>query len=120
MSGVTKKPRTRWGTGRIAVSAKWPEIAAALQANWPLTMIFEKHMDAAEISYSQFRRQVHRLQQTMDPKLPAAVAAPSPAPTTTDGQQSDGSTSSRFGKDYDPTIDPVRLQRLTGSKPKAG
>lgn len=113
MSGATKKPRTRWGTGRIAVSAKWPEIAADLKANWPLTMLFEKHMDPAEISYSQFRRQVHRFQAA---GAQTSRVAAEPSSTSAEGPPNASSPDS-FGKDYDATIDPVRLQRLTGIKP---
>lgn len=116
MSGDTKKPRTRWGTGRIAVSAKWPEIAADLKADWPLTMLFEKHMDPAAISYSQFRRHVHRLQALADAQASRVMTDP-PSTSTEGPPDAASSRTDTFGKDYDASIDPVRLRRLTGSKP---
>jgi hypothetical protein len=85
MPTAEQKPRTRWGSGRIAVTAKWPEVSAALALGWPLTMIFEKHFDPSKISYGQFRRQVHRLQKIDDARIkpsdghtPTAFTTPSP------------------------------------------
>jgi hypothetical protein len=52
------KSRARWGDGRIEVSAKWPEISDGLAQKWPLTRIYEQHIDHARIGYSQFRRLV--------------------------------------------------------------
>jgi hypothetical protein len=52
------KSRARWGDGRIEVTAKWAEISEALTLEWPLTRIYEQHIDQTKIGYSQFRRHV--------------------------------------------------------------
>jgi hypothetical protein len=80
------KSRARWGDGRIEVSAKWPEISDALAQKWPLTRIYEQHIDQTRIGYSQFRRLVqNRLESersaitarsAADPASPADITRP--------------------------------------------
>jgi hypothetical protein len=74
---MNAKARARWGDGRIEVAAKWGKISTALAQAWPLTRIYETHIDPTVISYSQFRRQVQRRLKTgSDVSLPAPNAAP--------------------------------------------
>lgn len=72
------KSRARWGDGRIEVSAKWPEISDGLARKWPLTRIYQQHIDQTRIGYSQFRRLVQNRLESERPATPAAIPA-SPA-----------------------------------------
>jgi hypothetical protein len=96
------KPRTRWGSGRIAVAAKWQEMQPELTARWPLTMIYEKHMTGSGISYSQFRRQVNRL---------IAEATMTDAPTQ--GNPNATSTSRKAFHGHKGDANPDLIRKLT-------
>jgi hypothetical protein len=110
MTAATPKPRARWGTGRIAVTAKWPEIQTALAAGWPMTMIYEKHLSGAEISYSQFRRQVHRLQSAAARITPPDEHTPSSAAPQT-GTDNVSNNKEKFR--HTGIADPATLRKLT-------
>ncbi len=69
------KSRARWGDGRIEVSAKWPDISDALAQKWPLTRIYEQHIDQTRIGYSQFRRLVQSRLESERPATAGASAA---------------------------------------------
>jgi hypothetical protein len=98
------------------VSAKWPEIEALLLAKWPLTMIFEKHMDPGAISYSQFRRQVQRRQIAQN-ATPARTNTAQPA--TLISQPTERRKPHVGFSGYDPTIaDPDKIGRLIGPSKK--
>jgi len=69
------KSRARWGDGRIEVSAKWPEISDGLAQKWPLTRIYEQHIDQTRIGYSQFRRLVQNRLESERSGMAARPAA---------------------------------------------
>jgi hypothetical protein len=73
------KSRARWGDGRIEVSAKWPEISDALAQKWPLTRIYQQHIDQTRIGYSQFRRLVQSRLESERSVMTAGSAATPPA-----------------------------------------
>lgn len=54
------KTGTKRGLGRVTFLAKQGLIAEAMEAGWPLTLIYEKHAEKLGISYSQFSRYVAR------------------------------------------------------------
>jgi hypothetical protein len=114
MTASKPKSRSRWGSGRIAVIAKWSEIQAALAAGWPLTMIYEKHLTKDGISYSQFRRQVHRLQKSADARMTPTDDNTTPHATPQSGTDNVSSTPGKHR--HTGTVDPVVMRKLVHGK----
>ena len=117
------KSRARWGDGRIEVSAKWADISDALSQKWPLTRIYEQHIDQSRIGYSQFRRLVHdRLEQERSGMAPPSAASPaSPADVVQPIRSILGTAHVRHDQarrtfDYDPADKAADRDRLIGRR----
>ena len=50
--------RCRWGSGRVAVTALWPTIAAALNEGLSMQMIYDKHQAQLGQTYKNFAKLV--------------------------------------------------------------
>ncbi len=115
------KSRARWGDGRIEVSAKWADISDALSQNWPLTRIYDQHIDQTRIGYSQFRRLVHdRLESERSAMASSSAASPaSPADAVQPIRSILGTAHVRHDQarrtfDYDPADKAADRDRLIG------
>ncbi|NNM59268.1 MAG: hypothetical protein HKM04_05585 [Legionellales bacterium] len=79
------KTGTKRGLGRVTFLAKQGLISEAIEAGWPLTLIYEKHAEKLNISYSQFSRYVARYITQVKPPAYDKIEKPtdlaSPVPT---------------------------------------
>jgi hypothetical protein len=115
-------PKRIKGLGRVAFLAQRADIAADLDAGWPLTAIYARRAGKLGISYAQFARYVDQLIRRSDhtrttdrgstpapPPLPAPVPPADPKGTLHAGHQP-----ARRSFNHDPIERPDDRRRLLG------
>lgn len=79
---MAEAPKRMKGVGRVAFLAHRIEIAAELEAGWPIKAIYQRRADKLGMSYQQFARYVDAFmraeKRSATPET--AAAAPKPAP----------------------------------------
>jgi hypothetical protein len=117
-AGTVSEIPKRWGKGRVPFIADLPAIRSEISRAIPLTEVFASRSERLGIGYSAFCKLVARYAADARVQPVAARLAAATTPPSHPQGDPDASSTGSFAENYDPTIDPVRLRRLIGPRPK--
>lgn len=115
-------PKRIKGIGRVAFLAQRADIAADIEAGWPLTAIYDRRAGKLGISYAQFARYVDQLIRRSNParttipgSMPKSPPLPAPVPPAdAKGTLHAGHQPARRSFNHDPIERPDDRRRLLG------